>query len=205
MYGMAGHTRVAFEAGKTWTFAIALDWPGWCRRGKGGEEGALAVLEEYAARYRTLVGPSFKPGSFDVVGRVKSDMHADFGAPGVPGPWDAEPLTSKEADRLTGLLEKCWSGFDKVVAKAPAELAKGPRGGGRDRDTIVDHVREAERAYGRKLGPRVPPRTPWPEQRAAIAEALRTAEEGTAWSARYALTRIAWHVTDHAWEIQDKS
>ena len=202
---MSTRTRVSLEAGKTWTFAIALDWPGWCRRGKGGEEGALAALDEYAARYRTLVGPSFKPGEIEVVGQVQSDMHADFGAPGVPGPWDAEPLTRKESDRMTGLLEKCWQGFDKVVGKAPAELAKGPRGGGRDRDTIVDHVREAERAYGRKVGVAVPPRTPWPEQREALAAALRAAPEDTKWPVRYAITRLAWHVSDHVWEIEDKS
>jgi hypothetical protein len=201
---MVKHTRVSLEAGKTWVFAIALDWPGWCRRGKG-EEAALEALTEYAARYRAMAGPAFKPGELEVVGRVESDMHADFGAPGVPGPWDGEALTAKEADRMTALLEQCWHGFDKVVAKAPQDLAKGPRGGGRDRDTIVDHVREAERAYGRKLGVQVPPRTPWPEQREAIAAALRAAPEDQKWPVRYGLTRLAWHVTDHAWEIEDKS
>jgi hypothetical protein len=201
---MAEHTRVSLEAGKTWVFAIALDYPGWCRRGKG-EEAALEALSGYADRYGAIVGPTFRPGELAVIGRVDSDMHADFGAPGVPGPWDDEPLTAKDADRMTGLLERCWQGFDAVVAGAPAELAKGPRGGGRDRDRIVDHVREAERAYGRKLGAQVPPRTPWPEQRVAIAEVLRAPREGAKWPARYGLTRIAWHVTDHAWEIEDKS
>jgi hypothetical protein len=201
---MVQHSRVSLETGKTWVFAIALDWPGWCRRGKG-EEAALETLSEYAARYRRLVGPAFKPGELEVIGSIKSDMHADFGAPGVAGPWDAEALTTKEADRMTSLLEKCWHGFDKVVATAPGELAKGPRGGGRDRDPIVDHVREAERAYGRKLGAQVPPRTPWSEQREAIAEVLRRPPEGQKWPVRYGLTRLAWHVTDHLWEIEDKS
>ena len=161
------------RTGKTWVFATALDWPGWCRRGKGGEEAALEALDEYAKRYRKIVGTAFKPGPFEVVGSVKSDMHADFGAPGIAGPWDSEPLTSKELQRLTGLLEKCWNAFDKTVAKAPAELAKGPRGGGRDRDGIANHVREAERAYTSRAGSRVPPRTPWPEQRAIILDGLR--------------------------------
>ncbi len=35
-------TRVQLELGKRWVFASALDWPGWCRRGKG-EEAALAA------------------------------------------------------------------------------------------------------------------------------------------------------------------
>ncbi len=202
---MTEPTRVALESGKTWTFAIALDWPGWCRRGKGGEEAAIEALEDYSARYRTLVGPSFKPGEVEIIGRVESDMHADFGAPGVAGPWDDEPLSAKELARAVALLEKCWQGFDRVVAGAPEQLAKGPRGGGRDRDAVVDHVREAERAYGRKIGAGVPPRTPWPDQRAAVTESLRSPASDPKWPLRYAINRIAWHVTDHLWEIQDKS
>ena len=49
-------TRVYLEKGKTWTFACAVDWPGWCRRGKGAQE-ALDVLDD-AIRVitRTRVG-----------------------------------------------------------------------------------------------------------------------------------------------------
>lgn len=202
---MSERTRVVLEAGKTWTFAIALDWPGWCRRGKGGDEAALAALEEHAGRYRSLVGPAFVPGELEVVGRVESGMYADFGAPGAIGPWDHEQLGAAETARTTGLLEACWNGFDAVVAGAPAELAKGPRGGGRDRDGVAAHVREAERSYARKCGAAVPPRTPWPDQRAAIIAALLRPPAETSWPARYALSRIAWHVTDHLWEIEDKS
>lgn len=198
-------TRVALEVGKRWTFATALDWPGWCRRGKGGDEAALEALQEYADRYRALVGPSFTPGELTVVGRVDSDMHADFGAPGVPGPWDDDPLPAKEADRLTSLLEACWAGFDAAVAASPAELRKGPRGGGRDRDKMADHVREAERSYARKVGVAPPPRTPWDEQRGLIAEALRHPGDELRWPVRYCLNRMAWHVTDHLWEMQDRA
>jgi hypothetical protein len=200
---MVKHTRVSLEAGKTWVFAIALDWPGWCRRGKG-EEGALEVLREYEDRYRALVGPTFKPGELEVIGRIESGMYADFGVPEAQGPWDAEALTAKEADRMTGLLEKCWQGFDAAVAKAPTALAKGPRGGGRDRDAIVEHVQRAERSYARKLGVRLPSGTPLPEHRAALAAALRAVPTDEKWPVRYGLTRVAWHVTDHLWEIQDK-
>lgn len=83
--------------------------------------------------------------------------------------------------------------------------AQGPRGGGRDRDAIVDQVREAERSYGRKVGPRVPPRTPWEEQRRILASARRAGAPDGSWPARYAVRRFAWHVLDHAWEIEDKS
>jgi len=65
-------------------------------------------------------------------------------------------------------------------------------------------MREAARAYAPKFGTRVPPRTPWPEQRAIIADGLLAALPDTAWPIGYALRRVAWHVLDHAWEIEDR-
>ena len=201
---MAAQTRVYLEVGKTWTFAAALDWPGWCRRARGAE-AALDTLLEYADRYARVVGAGFEPGELAVVGRVPGNATTDFGAPDARGPWDDEPLEAAEAARLTGLLEASWRAFDHVVLGAPAELRKGPRGGGRDRDAVVDHVREAERSYGRTIGVRVPPRTSWDEQRVALSAALRAGAPDAAWPPRYALRRFAWHVLDHAWEIEDKS
>lgn len=205
MNPMVKPTRVVLESGKTWTFAIALDWPGWCRRGKGGEEAAIAALDEYADRYRAIVGPSFTPGTPEVVGRVDGGGVTDFGAIGKPQDWDRVSLTSRERERRIALLFTCWAAFDAVAADAPAALAKGPRGGGRDRDKVVAHVAEAERSYSRHLGIKVLPRTPWPEQREAIAEALRHPHADARWPIRYCINRMAWHVTDHLWEIQDKS
>ena len=201
---MPAATRVYLEIGRTWVFAGAIDWPGWCRRGKG-EQGALDALLDYAGRYAAVAGPEFAPGDIHVIDRLPGNSTTDFGAPDARGPWDDEPLEAAEAGRLAGLLEACWRTFDAVVAGAPAQLRKGPRGGGRDRDAIFDHVREAERSYGRKIGVRLPPRTPWPEQRAAFAQALREGAPGGSWPARYAVRRFAWHVLDHAWEIEDKS
>jgi hypothetical protein len=197
-------TRVALERGKTWVFASALDWPGWCRRGKG-EQAALDALLDYAGRYADAVGEGFQAGELLIVGTLPGNATTDFGAPDARGPWDDEPLDPAEADRLAGLLDRCWAYFDGVAAGAPAELRKGPRGGGRDRDAIVAHVREAERSYGRRIGVRVPPRTPWLQQRAELLGTLRAAAPGGSWPARYAVRRLAWHVLDHAWEIQDKS
>lgn len=197
-------TRVVLEVGKTWVFASALDWPGWCRRGKG-EHAALDVLLDYADRYALVAGDGFRPGELGVVERLPGSATTDFGAPGAQSRAEDEPLDAATADRFGELLEACWGRFDRVVEGAPAQLRKGPRGGGRDRDAIAEHVREAERAYGRSIGVRLPPRTPWPEQRAALLPALRAGAPGGAWSARYAFRRIAWHVLDHAWEIEDKS
>jgi hypothetical protein len=196
--------RVALEQGRRWVFASAVDWPGWCRRGKG-EEAALEVLLGHADRYAAVAGPGFQPGTPEIIGRVPGNATTDFGAPDVPGPWDDEPLPAAEAGRLTGLLEASWACFDAVALAAPAVLRRGPRGGGRDRDEIARHVREAERSWCGKAGVRVPPRTPWEEQRAQLAAALRAGAPGGSWPARYLLRRCTWHVLDHAWEIEDKS
>lgn len=201
---IAATTRVSIEETKTWAFAVALDWPGWCRRGRGAG-AALEALLDYRDRYAVVAGPGFSPGPIEVVGRVEGNRTTDFGAPGARGPWDDEALDQDEADRMVSVLEASWRYLDGVVAGAPAELSKGPRGGGRDRDPIADHVREAERAYSAKIGGRILPRTPWLQQRATIAAALSSRVSPGPWQARYAVRRIAWHVLDHAWEIEDKA
>lgn len=201
---MTATTRVQLELGKRWVFASALDWPGWSRRGKG-EEAALETLLTYAGRYAAVAGPDFDAGDVQVVERVPGTGTTDFGAPDARSGSDGEPLSPAETDRLAGVLERCWRAFDAVVQGAPAELRKGPRGGGRDRDAVVDHGREAERSYGRTIGVRLLPGTPWEEQRAAVAVAFRDGATGGSWPARYAVRRFAWHVLDHAWEIEDRS
>jgi hypothetical protein len=99
--------------------------------------------------------------------------------------------------------------------RSGAELRKGPRGGGRDRDKLIDHVIGAETAYARKLG--VKPKQPAIDDIAAIEE-LREAitavvgapSDGSpvlpdGWTTPYAARRIAWHVLEHAWEMQDRA
>ncbi len=196
-------TRIYLEAGRTWVFAAALDWPGWCRRGKG-EQAAIDTLLDYADRYALVAGPDFAPGPIEVVGHAVGNRTTDFGAPDARGQWDNQSLDAEEADRHVGLLEASWRYFDTVVSVAPTELRKVPRGGGRDRDAIVDHVREPERAFSAKAGVRIPPRTPWTDQRISVAAALRSGTPSSTWPVRYAIRRCAWHVLDHAWEIEDK-
>ena len=197
-------TLVYFEEGRSSVFAAAIDWPGWCRRAKTTDL-ALDALRDYQDRYAAVLTVPFKPATFEVVGAVKGNATTDFGAPAVDTPWDAEVITSRDLKRHVAVLQDCWAYFDAVVGAAPPTLAKGPRGGGRDRDAIVAHVREAERHYCSALGTRVPPRTPWLEQRATITAALLAGSPGGKWPSRYSLRRLAWHVLDHAWEIEDKS
>jgi hypothetical protein len=210
---------VYLESGKRWVFACALDWPGWCRRAKG-DEAALDSLAEYARRYAVVAeraGVRFgsTAPTFEVVQRMPPGPgfdNVDFGALGAPADADGSPLTAAQAKRLASIVEASWSVLDDVVAKAPPQLRKGPRGGGRDRDAVFAHVVGAEASYARKLGVRH--RAPDPDDAEAIAalrkdliEALRAARDAgaTAWPPRYLARRVAWHVLDHAWEIEDRS
>ena len=200
------------EVGTKRVFASAIDWPGWTRAGKT-EADALAALEAYAPRYAPvarLAGLSLPPPAFKVVERVKGNATTEFGAPAIPTKADSEPMTKAQADRLCGLLEASWKTFDAVAARSPASLRKGPRGGGRDRDKMVDHVLGAEAGYQRYLGLR----TPQPKLgdtkaitsfRAAILDAVRGPSAGMRWPPPYMIRRIAWHALDHAWEIEDRS
>jgi hypothetical protein len=213
-------TDVVVEAGSKRVFACAADWPGWCRAGKD-EATALAALAAYAPRYAAVAKQARTPfkarpaGPFRVVERVAGSATTDFGAPGGIAKQDTKPLSAAEGKRLASLVQAAWVAYDNLLATAPAELRKGPRGGGRDRDKMADHVREAEGAYVRKLGLRLTPpdrhdRRATAEFRAAIADAISQPSKGTAlvekgWPQRYAARRIAWHVLDHAWEIQDRS
>jgi hypothetical protein len=194
--------RVYLEEGKHWCFAAAIDWPGWCRRAKSPHE-AVVELEAYRERYAQAVSPRRVAGRLEVIGSVPGDGTTDYGAPNSRGPWDDEELTVSARKRQITLLEQCWHYFDDVVATSSPTLRKGPRGGGRDRDGVVSHVMEAERAYSPKVGIRVAPRTPWPEQRHLIVSGLKVATD-TTWPVSYAIRRIAWHVLDHAWEVEDK-
>ena len=199
---------VVVEVGGRRTFASALDWPGWCRAGKG-TEAAVAALLDYAQRYRAVAERAGLkvPAAVDVVvvETLQGDAGTDFGAPMKAADAERAPVTAKEAARRLGLVKAAWATLDDVAARAPASLRKGPRGGGRDRDAIVAHVRDAEVAYARKLA--IPGNTP--DIRAALEAVLGRASDGAplkekGWPVRYAARRIAWHVLDHAWEIEDR-
>ena len=203
------------ETGRRRTFVAAVDWPGWCRAGRD-EAAAVETLLAYESRYRVVSDTAGLElpvaGEVEVVERVVGDATTDFGAPGkIPG-LDHAPLEDQPLADQVALLQASWRLLDEVAVSAPEHLRKGPRGGGRDRDAVVAHVVEAEASYARSLGLRKV-RRPAPTDASALAQlrervvgALRGEVDTEAkWPVRYAVRRLAWHVLDHVWEIEDKS
>jgi hypothetical protein len=218
-------TAVFLEVTPERTVASALDWPGWCRAARD-EGAALEALAGYAGRYAPVAdraGVSFPSTvTFDVVQRVPGGPAIAFAAPECRRPFpqvtaEAERATviPAAARRLSGLVTAAWAAFEQIAAASPAKLRKGPRGGGRDRDQIIDHVIGAETAYARKLGvkhkqPATGDIAAIEELRAAIAVVLGAPSDGSplvagGWTTRYAGRRIAWHMLEHAWEMQDRA
>ncbi|MGB8645772.1 MAG: hypothetical protein WCF84_11085 [Anaerolineae bacterium] len=219
--------EVYLEIGKQRTFAAALDWPGWCRSGRD-EASALQALLDYEPRYaRVLRGARLgfhapANATVAIVERIAGNASTDFGVPGLALSGDAQPVDAAELARLQKLLKACWRAFDAArEAAAGAELRKGPRGGGRDVNGIARHVFEAEAAYLGQIGIKFKPDRAadlGEEQeraRQAILDGIaasargelpaRGPRGGLRWTPRYATRRIAWHVLDHAWEIEDRA
>lgn len=219
---MSQRIGVAVEAGAKKAFATAVDWPGWSRSGKT-EELAVAALAAATERYATVAREAGEPfpspphgvEDFRIVERNPGGASTDFGVPSVVTDHDRRPVSRSEADRLRRLVAAAWTVFDRVAANAPAELRKGPRGGGRDRDKIVDHVLDADHAYSREMGLRLAApsrvdRGSIETMRSAMLDLLGEPSDGSPlggrrWPPRYAANRIAWHALDHAWEIEDRS
>lgn len=201
-------------------FMWATDWPGWCRSGKD-RDLAMASLLDHADRYAQVARaaaldfPSVETIDLHAVESVLGGGGTAFGVPSTIAERDQRRVTAADAERLASLVEASWSIFDRVAEHAPAELRKGPRGGGRDRDKMVGHVIEADHAYAREIGvrlkaPTIDDRAAIQAERAAMLDVLRQPSDGSpladrTWPLRYAARRIAWHALDHAWEMEDRS
>lgn len=217
---------IYLERGEKRTFAGAIEWPGWCRSGKD-EALAVQALLESGPRYAGVVAPSrlgFRlpadAGSFDVVERLRGDAGTDFGVPSVSPKADDREVDAAELRRLRAILQACWRAFDDAVKGARGrKLAKGPRGGGRPLLSVVKHVLEADGGYLGALGwkyklERTSPHGLAPTREAmleglaasALGEIARTGPRGgKRWKPRYFVRRSAWHLLDHAWEIEDRT
>lgn len=218
---------VYLEIGKKRTFAGAIDWPGWSRSGRD-ETSALQSLFDYAPRYGRVLRNTrlgFKApediSAFRVIERLKGDATTDFGAPGLAPSRDAESVDSVELKRLQKILKACWRAFDENVKVATGKtLLKGPRGGGRELEGIIQHLLGSDSGYVAQVGWKLEKnemedldkQLNWTRQ--GILKALTSSARGEIpargprgglrWSPRYFVRRLAWHVLDHAWELEDR-
>jgi hypothetical protein len=218
---MTNQLRVTIEIGPKGkkVVAVAPDWPG-LERGAKTEDAAIAKLMSYLPRYAPVAklagfDEEFAAiTAFDVVERYPGVGSTDFwGISFAFSSIDHQAVTSEELERELNLMQACWAFFDSVRFRVSAEMQKGPRGGGRDRDQIVRHTLGTEMDWAKKLGlPNLYGANLTDEvvntHRAAYCDAIRAyhAEGKMArkWPLRYLIRHTAYHTMDHAWEMEDK-
>jgi hypothetical protein len=222
-----GRIPVYLEVGNKRTFAVAVEWPGWARIGRNERE-ALESLAAYAPRYALSMGSAAERlaepidvWALEVVERLQGNATTDFGAPDATPTADTRPVSNDDGERLVTLLRAAWRAFDAAVEGAVGvELRKGPRGGGRDLDRMVEHVLGGDAGYVSAIGGRFrrdPAANAAAEMRGlreiAIAafwarvrgEPVESRRPRKLWTPRYYVRRSAWHALDHAWEIEDRA
>src|SRR6266542_2854932 len=201
--------------------AFGIDWPGWSR-GARSAELAPETLESYRERYRPVAGLAGMVREFDAAGplevvedRVGTGSTDFWGISFSPSATEQGPMSEAELQRAITLLRACWTFFDGVAARVSAEMRKGPRGGGRDRDRIIRHtIRTESEEFAKRLGLRIPEGGALsPDGLVAHREryvaAMRAYNGGEgkrlrSWTLPFLIRHSAFHVMDHAWEMEDK-
>ena len=205
--------------------AVAPDWPG-LERGGATEEAAIERLLSYVPRYAPVaklagMETEFAAGTTGAAGRAV-DVVEQYPGTGSTDFWgisfafstiDQEPMSDEELERELKLMRSCWAFFDGVRSRVSAEMQKGPRGGGRDRERIVRHTLYSELDFTKKVGVL----TPWEEMLteeglkahrdaycSAIQELHAQDKMARKWPLRYLIRHTAFHTLDHAWEMEDK-
>jgi hypothetical protein len=218
---MAEPVRVMLEQGKKKrVVACAFDWPGWDRSARIGQD-VLAVLAAYRPRYAKVAelagyGREFAAtGEFEVVERLDGIGMTDYyGVSGRAAAPEKDPMTDAECERKIALLRASWITFDEFAARVSPELRRGSRGGGRSREEIIRHVNGAEiDEFAPKVAVKVPLETRDDAEalrayRDAFVEGIRDhhahGEPARSWALQFLIRRCAWHMLDHAWELEDR-
>ncbi len=218
---MANQLRVTLEIGPKGkkVAAVAPDWPGLERGAKTGE-AAIERLQSYLPRYAQVAKLAGMDGAFAAITTV--DMVEHYPGTGSTDFWgisfafssiDRQDLSSGELERELTLMQACWAFFDDVRLRVSAEMHKGPHGGGRDRDHIVQHTLGTEQDWAAKLGLRTPDGAKLTDEglrahRDAYRNAIRAfhseGKMARTWPLRYLIRHTAYHTLDHAWEMEDK-
>jgi hypothetical protein len=199
--------------------AVAPDWPGLERGAKTGE-AAIERLLAYVPRYAPVTKLAGMEAAFTVITAAEVVEHypgtgstdfwgVSFAFSGI----DQQAISGAALERELTLMRACWAFFDEVRARVSAEMQRGPRGGGRDRDQIVRHTFAAELDWAKKLGVRTPLDEMLTSEglnahRDAYCNAIRAlhsqSKMARTWPLRYLIRHTAYHTLDHAWEMEDK-
>lgn len=225
---MTNHIRLTLEIGPKGkkVAAVAPDWPG-LERGAKTEEEAVERLRVYFLRYSQVAKLAEMNAEFDAIQNV--DVVEQYPGTGSTDFWgisfafssiDKQAMSDDELEREMKLMQACWAFFDDVRGRVSAEMRKGPRGGGRDRDRIVRHTLAAEQDWAKGVGVAMEVVTSdgvvgMDEEvkayRAAYCQAIRDyhsqgkmAGNVAKWPLRFLIRHTAFHTMDHAWEMEDK-
>ncbi len=201
--------------------AVAPDWPG-LERGAKTADAAIERLLSYLPRYARVARLAGMDAEFAAV-TTTIDVAEQYPGTGSTDFWgisfgfsniDRQDMPSGELARELTLMQACWAFFDEVRSRVSAELQRGPRGGGRQRDQIVRHVvRTEQEDWAKKLGLLMPQGVmPTDEALAAQREAYCTAirmfhahgKMARTWPLRYLIRHTAYHTLDHTWEMEDR-
>ena len=218
---MADHIRVTLEIGPRGkkVVAVAPDWPG-LERGAATGQAAIERLLSYVPRYTAVTRLAGMEAAFatntvvDVVEHYPGTGSTDFwGISFAFSDIDRQAMSGEALEREMTLMRACWAFFDDVRSRVSAEMQRGPRGGGRDRDHIVRHTFASERDWSKKLGVLTPQDAMltddgWNAQRDAYCDAIEALHSqgkmARTWPLRYLIRHTAFHTLDHAWEMEDK-
>ena len=221
---MANHIRVTLEIGPKGkkVAAVAPDWPG-LERGATTGEAAIERLLSYVPRYATVTKLARMEATFanitvvDVVEQYPGTGSTDFwGVSFAFSSIDQQAMSGEALERELTLMRACWAFFDDVRSRVSAEMQRGPRGGGRDRDRIVRHSVAAELDWAKKLGVPIPHDVMLTDEglnahRDTYCNAIRDyhsqgklAGKMAKWPLRFLIRHTAFHAMDHAWEMEDK-
>jgi hypothetical protein len=220
---MANELRVSLEIGPKGkkVVAVAPDWPGLERGAKTGE-AAIERLQSYLPRYAPVAKLAGMDAAFAVTTSTTVHVVERYPGTGSTDFWgisfafsgiDQQDISRDDLERELTLMQACWALFDNVRARVSAEMRKGPRGGGRDRDRIVRHTLGAEQDFAAKLGVHAPEGALLTDEglrayRDTYCNAIRALHaEGKmarTWPLRYLIRHTAFHTLDHTWEMEDK-
>lgn len=218
---MANRLRLILEIGPKGkrVVAVAPDWPG-LERGAKTEEAAIERLRTYMPRYAPVSKLAGMDAEFaaisgdEVVEKYPGTGSTDFwGISFAFSSIDQLNMSQEALARELALMRACWAFFDQVRARVSAEMQRGPRGGGRDRDHIIRHTFAAEQDWAKKLGMLTSQDAMQTDEglrahRQAYCNAIRALHSqgkmARTWPLRFLIRHTAFHTLDHAWEMEDK-